>query len=108
MKTAMGKQTCGCQPGNTQCIDDAVCAWGTEQLDCPMDPGFPNQMGCYGFAFIMPKDFAAPDLPVTPPASLFVPFTDNPYFQKENVTFTNNIVTKSGGACDCTTVPVQP
>jgi hypothetical protein len=44
---------------------------------------------------------------VTPPRSLLVPFTDNP-FQRGNATFTNNMVTKSGGACDYTTVPVLP
>jgi hypothetical protein len=71
---------CGCHPGNSQCIDDAVCAWGTEQLDCPMYPDFPNHMGCYGFAFTMPGDFVAPNLPVTPLASWFVPFTNDPYF----------------------------
>jgi len=107
MKTVQGKQTCGCSAGNSNCTNDADCAWGTEQLDCPMDPDFPSQMGCYGFAFTMPPGFEAPQTPVPPPASLFVPYTDNPYFQKGNVTFTNSVA-KSGGACDYSTVPVQP
>lgn len=107
MKQVNGKQACGCQPGNPQCTDDAVCAWGTKELDCPMDPDFPSQMGCYGFAFTMPKDFEAPNLPVTPPASLFVAFTTDPYFQKGKVTFTNQMA-KSRGACHYSTVPTQP
>ena len=114
MKKVNGKDACGCQPGNPKCTDDRVCAWGTEQLDCPMDPepNFANKMGCYGFAFTMPKDFEAPDLPVTPPSSLFVPHTDNDYFMKEKVTFNNkdmnSMMIKSGAACEYSRVAVQP
>ena len=107
MKSVNNKQVCGCQPGNPKCVDDAVCAWGTKELDCPMDPADPNRMGCYGFSFTMPDRFTPPDLPLAPPASLFVNYTTDPYFTKGKVTFTN-MVTKSGGACDYTSVPVQP
>jgi hypothetical protein len=104
IKSAGGKQTCGCQPGNPKCTQDAVCAWGTKELDCPMDPDNPNQMGCYGFAFTMPDGFVAPDLPVTPLSSLFVNYTTDLYFAKGNVIFTTNEVVKNGGACDYTSV----
>jgi len=98
---------CGCAPGNPQCKDDAVCAWGSHELDCPMDPTDLNKMGCYGFSFTMPKDFKAPDRPVPPPVDLFVNYTENPYFVKDIVQFSNTVA-KSGGACDYLKVPMQP
>ena len=35
VKTVNNQKTCGCNPNNPQCTDDAVCAWGVKQLDCP-------------------------------------------------------------------------
>jgi hypothetical protein len=107
MKTSGGKQVCGCAPGNPQCIDDAVCAWGTNELDCPMDPNNPGKMGCYGFSFTMPQNFHAPDTPIPPATSLFVNYTTNPYFAAGNVTLTN-MVKANGGACAYNAPPVQP
>ena len=77
-----------------------------------MDPKFPNQMGCYGFAFTMPGGFNAPDVPVPPPSSLFVLYTDNDYFMKGKVTFNNKdgmgMAIKAGAACEYNDVPMQP
>lgn len=100
---------CGCAPGNPQCTD-AVCAWGSHELDCPMDPKDLNKMGCYGFSFTMPggKDgFHAPDLPIPPPAKLFVNYTENPFFVRDVVQFSNTVA-KSGGGCNYPDVPKQP
>lgn len=110
VKTTGGKQTCGCNPGNPQCTDDTVCAWGAKQLDCPLnvDGKNPSQMQCFGFSFTMPGDFSPPSPNNGPATSLFVPYTSNSYFTKGDVTFTTTGVVKNGGACDYSSVPVQP
>jgi len=110
LKGPSDNQVCGCKPGNPQCTDDAVCAWGSHELDCPMDLKDLNKMACYGFSFTMPHGFKAPELPTTPDASLFVNYTKDPYFAKGKVTFINDSskVSRSGGACDYPNVPMQP
>lgn len=97
--------TCGCKAG-TLCTDDAVCAWATADLDCPLDPDDPTKMGCYGFSFKMPDDFQAPPAPISPASSLFQLFTANSYFQKGVVTFDNQVVS-SGADCKYSAPPTQ-
>jgi cell migration-inducing and hyaluronan-binding protein len=76
VKTVNNKQTCGCNPNNPRCTDDAVCAWGEKQLDCPFECGWnPSQMQCYGFSFTMPGDFTVPTPNNTPDPTLFVAYT---------------------------------
>ncbi len=86
---------CVCKPG-TSCTDDAVCAWGQNDLDCPQDPDDPNKMGCFGFSITMPDDFD-PNGPIKPDNSLFKPFGESDsYF--DNVTFSTK-VEASGRDC---------
>ena len=79
--------SCGCNAASTACsvVTDADCAWASNDIDCPIDPMNANGMRCFGFSFTMPPNYTAK--PVVPSDSLFVPFTDNPYFAKGNVTF---------------------
>ena len=100
--------TCGCQAG-TLCTDDAVCAWGTADLDCPLqvDPrDGVKKMACYGFSFTMPDDFVAPPTPIPPDPKLFQLFTENPYFKKDVVTFNTKVIS-SGADCKYSTPPTQ-
>lgn len=90
-------ERCVCKPG-TSCTDDAVCAWGQNDIDCPQDPDRPGTMGCYGFSIKMPSDFD-PQMPIMPDQSLFQNFDKNPYFGK--VGFNKN-VESSGKDCKYT------
>ena len=52
---------CGCKAGSG-CQKDSDCAWGPNDMDCPVDPNNPNGMQCFGFSFTMPGKFTAPDV----------------------------------------------
>jgi hypothetical protein len=108
---------CVCKPG-TQCADNAVCAWGIKELDCPLDPEDKTKMGCYGFSIKMPDDFVAPPSPIVPDtknklATLFNLFeVKDSYFSPNNVTFTNlgpngQPFDTGGAECKYATVPMQ-
>ena len=90
-------EKCVCKQG-TSCTDDAVCAWGLNDIDCPEDPDRPGTMGCYGFSIKMPSDFD-PQMPIMPDQSLFQNFDKNPYF--DSVGFSKN-VEPSGKDCKYT------
>jgi len=97
--------SCGCNPDNKKCVSDADCAWGPNDMDCPVtDPNNPNATQCFGFSFTMPMLFKAKPMPPDP--KLFKNFTDNPYFAIGNVTFAKGKTWK-GDVCSYTTVPVQ-
>ena len=100
--------SCGCNPDNKDCSDTYNdCSWGPNDIDCPVDPNNPNVTRCFGFSFTMPPGFKAPPAPMQPPAELFVPFTDNPYFQKSVVTFDQGLTISPSDECYYKTVPTQ-
>ena len=90
--------SCGCKAGST-CVKDSDCAWGPSDMDCPVDPNNPNGMQCFGFSFTMPPNFKAPDKPIIPADSLFVPFTSDSYFATGNVKFANGKSISPNDAC---------
>ena len=97
---------CGCKPGS-DCTDDSDCAWGPNDMDCPVDPANPNGMQCFGFSFTLPAEFKAPPVPIVPPDNLFVNFTRNAYFEKGNVAFEQPTEIEEGDACTYNSLPMQ-
>jgi cell migration-inducing and hyaluronan-binding protein len=69
---------CGCKLGSN-CVQPSDCAWGPNDMDCPVDPKNPNVMHCFGLSFTMPAIFVAPNLPIVPDDSLFSLFTKGNY-----------------------------
>ena len=104
--------SCGCNPANSACtsgkIKDSDCAWGPNDMDCPVDPNNPNGMQCFGFSFTMPAAFKAPDKPIIPADTLFSLFTSDSYFAKGNVTFVNGKSISPNDTCAYSPVPTQP
>lgn len=104
--------SCGCNPANSECasgkIKDSDCAWGPNDMDCPVDPDNPNGMQCFGFSFTMPANFKAPDTPIVPADDLFKLFTTDSYFAKGKVTFVNGKSISPSDGCVYNPVPTQP
>jgi len=98
--------TCGCKAG-TNCVQDSDCSWGPNDMDCPVDPSNPNGMRCFGFSFTMPPGPKLSDKPIVPPDTLFVPFTNDSYFAKGNVTFANGKSISPNDVCVYNPVPAQ-
>jgi len=106
--SVQGDGSCGCNPDNKDCdTKHNDCSWGPNDIDCPVDPGNPNVTHCYGFSFTMPANFKAPAAPMQPPSQLFVPYTNDAYFQKSVVTFEQGISISPSDACHYSTVPTQ-
>ncbi|HKD85027.1 MAG TPA: hypothetical protein VKB58_09790 [Terriglobales bacterium] len=80
--------SCGCKDPNG--CNDADCAWGPSDIDCPTDNNNPNVMNCFGFSFVMPQNYHAPATPLPPPNDLFKTYTQgDPYFN--DVKFANGM-----------------
>src|SRR5208282_279495 len=62
---------CGCAPGS-ECTDPSVCAWGINDIDCPIK-------GCFTWGITLPANFmtgvAKPPVPGK--------FTDDPDYAKD-------------------------
>ena len=71
------------------------------------NPNNPNVTRCFGFSFTLPAEFKAPAAPMQPPSTLFVPFTDNSYFQKSVVTFEKGTSISPNDECVYSPVPTQ-
>ena len=103
-----GDGSCGCNPDNKDCDKNYNdCSWGPNDIDCPVDPNNPNVTRCFGFSFTLPAEFKAPAAPMQPPSTLFVPFTDNSYFQKSVVTFEKGTSISPNDECVYSPVPTQ-
>ena len=63
-------------------------------------------MLCFGFSFTMPPNFTA--TPKAPASELFVPFTNNDYFAKGDVTFVNGKSISPNDQCEYLPPPTQP
>jgi hypothetical protein len=98
--------SCGCK-ANSGCTQDSDCAWGANDIDCPIDPANPNGMLCFGFSFTMPANFVAPPLPLVPDSTLFTLFTSDPYFEKEHVIFMQGKSISPNDSCKYNPVPMQ-
>ncbi|MGH9704577.1 MAG: hypothetical protein ACRD4K_14475, partial [Candidatus Acidiferrales bacterium] len=82
--------SCGCKPG-TDCTDNAVCAWGPKDTDCPT-------IGCFGFGVTLGPQFSNGPKPGIPPAPIL--FSQDPNAAKNwAVPFDNVLATKSGAQC---------
>ncbi len=95
-------KACGCAPG-TACAaekNDAVCAAGVKDLDCPVN-------GCYGFSITMPGSFTTFMTPKPPPPTQLYTATEPDYFGKKKVIFVDPGAAVSGSDCHYDPVPMQ-
>jgi hypothetical protein len=89
---------CGCKP-DTDCTDNAVCAWAVKDVDCPTG-------GCFGFSVPLPSQFTDGPKPGIPPAPKL--FSQDPDAAKNwAVPFHNVLEPKSGEQCQYPSPPTK-
>ncbi len=96
-------KACGCAPGSACAAEknDAVCAAGVKDLDCPVK-------GCYGFSITMPGSFTTFMTPKPPPPTQLYTATEPNYFVKDKVVFVDPGQAIAGSDCHYDPVPTQP